>query len=154
MGRLAPPLPTLRPNLAFAEAGRKVIALRSREVFALCDGVDSIAEPDRVHDMRVATRRLRAGLEMFESCFPRKQRKRALVEVKKLADALGARRDCDVQIAILESLGSSAHPRERTAISALLEELRREQRKANRGLKRALARATRVRLERRLRKLT
>ena len=48
--------------------------------------------------MRVATRRLRAAIEVFWPCFPPKQGKRILAEVKALADALGERRDRDVAI--------------------------------------------------------
>ena len=58
-------------------------------------------EIERVHDMRVATRRLRAALEVFEPCFERKRFNRVLSEVKALADALGERRDPDVTIATL-----------------------------------------------------
>ena len=46
-----------------------------------------IDDPERVHDMRVATRRLRAAMEVFEPCFPRKRFRKALREVKALADA-------------------------------------------------------------------
>ena len=60
-----------------------------------------IEDIERVHDMRVATRRLRAALEVFEPCFPRKRFKATLREVKALADALGERRDRDVTIAAL-----------------------------------------------------
>ena len=59
---------------------------------------------ERVHDMRVATRRLRAALEVFEPCFPRKRYREALKRVKALADALGERRDRDVAIEFLAGL--------------------------------------------------
>src|SRR5215217_2635257 len=47
------------------------------------------------------TRRLRAALEIFEPCFPSKHYRQALAEVKRLANALGERRDRDVAIASL-----------------------------------------------------
>ena len=62
-----------------------------------------IGDIERVHDMRVATRRLRAALEVFEPCFPKKRLSAALSEVKALADALGERRDRDVTIAALDA---------------------------------------------------
>ena len=55
--------------------------------------------------MRVASRRLRAALEVFEPCFPRKELQAACDEVKALADALGERRDRDVTIAALRGFG-------------------------------------------------
>ena len=70
--------------------------VRAEEVFEHSDGVLDSGEIDRLHDMRVATRRLRAAMEVFEPCFPRKRFRKALKDVKALADALGERRDRDV----------------------------------------------------------
>ena len=70
------------------------------------------------------------------------------------ADALGERRDCDVQLEILDELRASASRSERDAIDELLAELRHEQRAANRHLKKALAHAEREDLETRLRRLS
>ena len=53
---------------------------------------------ERVHDMRVASRRLRAVLEIFAPCFPTREFSGVLRDVKALADALGERRDPDVHI--------------------------------------------------------
>ncbi len=86
----------------FGEAAARVIEVRAAEVFKHSAGVLDTAEIDRVHDMRVATRRLRAAMEVFEVCFPAKPFRKALKEVKALADALGARRDRDVEIEFLE----------------------------------------------------
>ena len=57
--------------------------------------------------MRVATRRLRAALEIFEPCFPPKELGAALGQVKAIADALGERRDRDVAIAALEEFAGA-----------------------------------------------
>ena len=37
-----------------------------------------VSDIERVHDMRVATRRLRAALEVFRPCFPRAEFKATL----------------------------------------------------------------------------
>ena len=58
---------------------------------------------ERVHDMRVASRRLRAVLEIFAAVLPAEEFKGVLSDVKALADALGERRDPDVHIAALEA---------------------------------------------------
>ena len=47
-----------------------MIEVRAGEVFEHADGVLDLDEIEPVHDMRVATRRLRAALEVFEPCFP------------------------------------------------------------------------------------
>ena len=70
---------------------------------------------ERVHDMRVATRRLRAAIEVFAPCFPRKRHRAALKQVKALADALGERRDRDVAIEPLEGFAAEMASGERAA---------------------------------------
>ena len=88
MGRVAAPLTGLRLDLPYAEAGRRVVDVRSRELFSHVDGVLDANEPERVHQMRVATRRLRASLEVFADAFPAKAHRAVLAEVKALAAAL------------------------------------------------------------------
>ena len=107
--------------------------MRASEVFEHSDRVLDVDEVDGVHDMRVATRRLRAAIEVFAPCFPRKRYRRALKQVKALADALGARRDPDVQLDLLSELMKSAAT-DRTELEALAEQLRGEQLRANEEL--------------------
>lgn len=105
---------------------------------------------ERVHDMRVATRRLRAALEVFEPCFPAKRHRKALKRVKALADALGERRDTDVEIESLRSFLAEAPASDREAIEALIERLREEQREANEALAPYVERKRLKKLRRRL----
>jgi len=104
--------------------------------------------------MRVATRRLRAALEVFEPCFPRKRHHKALKKVKALADALGERRDADVEIATLEGLLDEAAEADRGALLALIDELRARQAEANEALAPYVAPKRLKKLRRRLKKLT
>ncbi len=94
-----------------ALAAARVVEVRAEEVFEHSDGVLDLDDVERVHDMRVATRRLRAALEIFEACFPRKRHRKALKRVKALADALGERRDLDVEIELLEGLAGRGRRR-------------------------------------------
>lgn len=118
----------------FADAAARVVSVRAEEVFEHAAGVLDTSEIERVHDMRVATRRLRAALEVFAPCFPAKPHRKALKRVKALADALGERRDRDVAIAFLQDLAGEAVEADRAAFGALVEDLRAEQRRANEAL--------------------
>jgi CHAD domain-containing protein len=131
----------------------RVIEVRAAEVFAHSDGVLEMAEIERVHDMRVATRRLRAALEVFEPCFPAKRYRKALKQVKALADALGERRDPDVAIEFLEGFADDAPESDRAAVAALVVRLRGEQRQANDALSPYVAPKRLKKLRRRLGKL-
>jgi CHAD domain-containing protein len=137
----------------FALAARRVVEVRSAEVFEQAHGVLDHTDPERVHDMRVATRRLRAALEVFEPCFSAKRRRKALKRVKALADALGARRDADVQIELLEGLVAEVDGQDGEAVERLLERMRSEQRAANEDLEAFVTAKRLKKLCRRLKKL-
>ncbi len=134
-------------------AAARVVGVRAAEVFEHSRGVLDTGDVERVHDMRVATRRLRAAMEVFEPCFPRKRFRKALKEVKALADALGGRRDCDVEIEFIEGFVGEADPDDRERALALVKGLRKEQRQANEGLAELVAKKRLRKLHRRLDRL-
>jgi CHAD domain-containing protein len=138
----------------FGRAAARVVAVRSAEVFEHSRGVLDTGEVDRVHDMRVATRRLRAAMEVFEPCFPRKRFRKALKEVKTLADALGERRDRDVEIEFLGRFAEQVDPADRASVDEAVGRLREEQAEANEALAPFVAVKRLERLRRRLAKLT
>lgn len=138
---------------SFAAAAARVVAVRSRELFELSAGILDLDDVERVHDMRVATRRLRAALELFEPCFPRKRRRKALKRVRALADALGERRDVDVELELLEGWRGEVAPDDRRAFEGLVGELRARQLEANERLAAFVTRKRLRKLKRRLRSL-
>jgi CHAD domain-containing protein len=130
-----------------------VIAVRAGELAKHSAGVLDTSDIERVHDMRVATRRLRAALEVFEPCFPPKRHKRALKDVKRLADALGERRDPDVAIEELAEFASSVAAPDRPGVESLIATLRDEQLEANQRLEPYLSAEWLVALGQRLEEL-
>jgi CHAD domain-containing protein len=130
-----------------------VVEVRANEVFAHAHDVLDVDAIEHLHDMRVATRRLRAAMEMFEPCFPRKRWRKALKRVKELADALGQRRDRDVAIDFLAGFAAQAPEPDRAALEDLIEELRDEQRQANDELAPFVAPQRLEKLQRRLHEL-
>ncbi len=68
-------------------------------------GVRQAENIDRVHKMRVASRRLRAALDLFGEVLPARKLKKWTRRIKKVTRALGAARDTDVQIAFLDQFG-------------------------------------------------
>ena len=143
-------VPGLTRQTAYRLAAAATIRVRAEELFDYADGVLDTADIERVHDMRVATRRLRAALEIFAPCFERRAYKRALREVKALADALGARRDPDVQLAALQAIAAKAGEAEGPGIELLAARLRDEQATGNDRLAAALAAAQEADLRGRL----
>ena len=137
----------------YARAAAHIVAVRAQELFAHADGVLDVTDIERVHDMRVATRRLRAVLEIFAPCFPAGEHKAALRDVKRLADALGGRRDPDIQLAALERFEQATAKADAPGIEAFTRRLREEQAAANAALAAALAEAEADDLEGRLERL-
>jgi len=130
----AAPIPELAAEDAYAAAAAKIVSVRAREVADHAHDVLDVNDTERVHDMRVATRRLRAALEIFEPCFPPKEFGAALARVKQIADALGERRDRDVAIATLEEFVAGIAAPDRPGIQTLIEKLEYEQAEANDAL--------------------
>jgi CHAD domain-containing protein len=129
-------IPGLGASDPYAAAAAKIVGVRIGELFDHARGVLDVGDIERVHDMRVATRRLRAALEIFEPCFPRGELKAGLRQVKALADALGERRDPDVAIAALEDIAASLAAADRPGVETLIVRLRAEQAAANAALAR------------------
>ncbi len=87
---------------------------------------------EEVHDMRVATRRMRAAMKIFEKAVPVRTRK-FRDEFKWVAGALGEVRDLDVQLERLDLWVPDATGQDREPLEALrsvLEGQRDKQRKA------------------------
>lgn len=79
----------------------------TKRVWALLDeaaGVRENRDPECLHRMRVASRRLRNALSLFGGCFPEEERKRWEKEARNVGRALGEARDADVQAASVAAL--------------------------------------------------
>jgi CHAD domain-containing protein len=146
----AQPIPGLRADTPYARAAAATVRVRADELFAQADGVLDTERIERVHGMRVATRRLRAVLEIYAPCFPKDEGRAVLRDVKRLADALGARRDPDVQLEGLERFTASLTAEDRPGLEAFMDEIREEQRAGNETLSAALATLDRDGLRRRV----
>ena len=134
----------LSPEMTFAEAAALTVRVRAEEVWRHAENVLDVTDIERVHAMRVATRRLRAVLEIFATAFPGRRHKAVLKEVKALADALGERRDPDVQLEALEGV---------EGVDAFVGRLRDEQGAGNEALAAQLRRVEESDLDAQLRDL-
>lgn len=141
------------PSEPFRQAAARVVRVRADELFEYGDGVLDTRDIERVHDMRVATRRLRAVLEIFAPCFPPAEFKGVLRDVKQLADALGERRDPDVHIDALQAFSKPLLAANKPGVVRLVEDMRARQSRGNEALAAALERARERGLHERLRAL-
>jgi len=140
----------LDPFEPYAAAAARVVRVRAQELFDHAEGVLDTEDIERVHAMRVASRRLRAVLEIFAPCFPARPFRSALKDVKALADALGERRDPDVHIDAMERHAAGAPDEHGAGIALLIADQRSRQATGNEVLAAELARAQETDLDGRL----
>lgn len=97
--------------------------LKQWRMLARCEpGARRGDDLEALHDMRVASRRLRAALRTFGPWFPPRKLARVRKRVRKLTRALGAAREWDVHGETLSGLHAGAGPElERAAIEHILE---------------------------------
>lgn len=94
--------PALRAQDTLAEATRKIIALHLRRLREHDPGTRLGEDPEALHDMRVATRRLGAAVRAFEPGISRQLRMYLGRELRWLGQFLGGVRDLDVQLSLLD----------------------------------------------------
>jgi CHAD domain-containing protein len=119
----------IKPDQSICRFGASVMsryltALR-QEMAGVRQGVDIEA----IHRMRVASRRMRSALPLFETCYANKYQVLWRTEIRQVTRALGQARDTDVQIdALKRFLASLQEKRCRPGINRLL--LRLHQKRA------------------------
>src|SRR5437870_7378273 len=95
---------------------RLVLNLRLAEMCALRDRALDWKDPEGVHDMRVASRRLRGALRDFLPYLQKRPLFTCLREIRSVARSLGRVRDYDVAIMALEKIAAKAPPEIATGI--------------------------------------
>lgn len=119
-------VPGLSCDDSFRSAAGKIIWTRFDEMMSFSTAALEGKDPEGVHDMRVASRRLRAALELFRDAFPQRELRPMLREVKRLADALGGVRDLDVLLERLAADRAGRPPSQRLVLQELAEDLERQ----------------------------
>lgn len=92
------PTPGVTADDPMSVAGRKVFRFHLARVLAREPGVRAGIDPEELHKMRVATRRLRAAWRVFGDAFRGAKVRRLRDDLGVVASMLGATRDLDVQL--------------------------------------------------------
>jgi CHAD domain-containing protein len=103
----------------FAEAGRKVFRYHFAEMLHNEPGTRLGEDIEALHDMRVATRRMRAAFEVFGSAFEAQEMKHHLAGLRATGRALGTVRDLDVMIEKAERYRSQLPEAEQAGLEPL-----------------------------------
>jgi CHAD domain-containing protein len=87
----------LEPQLALEQAARRIVAVRTAELYAFVPEALGENAVSAMHDMRIAAKRLRYLLELVGFCFG-DVGEEARGRAKQLQDVLGEIHDCDVML--------------------------------------------------------
>jgi CHAD domain-containing protein len=131
------PTPWIRPDQPMAEAGRRVLQRHLEYFLARQYGLPYTADVEYVHELRVATRRLRAAMQIFGRSFHGRL-KAPSKRLRELARTLGAARDCDVFLGFLRSYVKK-NPKSERWLKGLVRAQKRRRAKAYDDLHRALS---------------
>ena len=114
---------------SLAEAGRKVMLQQFQAMLSQEQGTRLGEDIEALHDMRVATRRLRAAFEVFADAFDPKQLKKHLKGLRSTGRALGQVRDLDVFREKAQKY-LEEHPEEGLGVEPLLQSWQAQREKA------------------------
>ena len=85
-------------------AARTLLYGKGDDFFRLKEKVLTTFDPEDIHDLRVASRRLREGLDLFSPCYPPSNITRLLRKVRQVTRHLGEMRNNDEAILFFSSL--------------------------------------------------
>jgi CHAD domain-containing protein len=90
--------PGLLPDDSMSEAGRKILYYHFARMLIHEAGTRAGNDPEELHDMRVATRRLRAALRVFAPYYKKRTLGTHVKRLRRAARVLGTVRDLDVAL--------------------------------------------------------
>lgn len=117
---------SLDPGQSYESAMRELIARRWAAVWAAVPVALAGDDIEGVHDVRVASRRLRAAMDVAVECFPGSWYGPLHRIAKEITGALGEVRDRDVMIEYLTRDRATADPQEHPGIDLLIARMERE----------------------------
>ncbi len=104
------------------EAVPLVLVLRLEEMCLLRKAALDFSNPEGVHDMRVASRRVRSALRDFAPHLRKTKIAASTKHLREIADTLGVVRDYDVAIIALEKLQKKANPEISSGLQRIIDD--------------------------------
>ena len=117
--RVGPRTLGVLPDDTLPEAARKVLTYHFARLRSKEKGARNGGDPEDLHDMRVAARRMRAAWKVFDDAFKPARTRRLRRRLRTLSDRLGAVRDLDVLIDELELYRAGLDPEQQAGLDPL-----------------------------------
>ena len=113
---------------------RQIVVAYFREMMSYKTGASDGTDIEFVHDMRVASRRLRAAMDNFAECFEKESFKKYYKQIKTITRTMGAVRDLDVLIVRFQKELSALTETEQRDIQGLIEHLQQKREEARKPM--------------------
>ena len=120
----------IAPDETLEVCARQIIVSYFHEMMSYTEGAKAGTDIEYVHEMRVTSRRLRAAMDNFADCFPKKAFKKHYKRIKALTQTMGAVRDLDVLIVRFQNELVDLTEMEQADIRGLIEHLQRKRKDA------------------------
>lgn len=118
-------------NETLEVCARQIIASYFHEMMSYKEGAKEGIDIEFVHDMRVTSRRLRASMDNFANCFPKRSPfKKYYKKIKAITRTMGAVRDLDVLIIRFEKELVNLTEVEQVDLRGLIEHLQQKRKEA------------------------
>jgi len=133
-------------------ACRLLLYERGDDFFRCMDKALSTADPEDIHDLRVASRRLREGLALFSPCYPPAECARFGKSFRRVTRAMGAIRNTDEALlfftALAEDLGEPCRAELEQVQDSFRARRKKELKRLRTALRESAPRALRTRYQR------
>lgn len=132
------PATALHPKDRFGTVAWKTLQRHLARMVWNAPGATLGLDPERLHDLRVAIRRLRSALRWFEGGIPARSAQRLQADLRWLADATGRLRDLDVMLQNWPTAVAAVKPPHRACLQPLEDHLKTQYQHAQHALLSAL----------------
>lgn len=116
------PLYAVNPRESLRSNAPLMLHTRLEELYQFAPYISDPTKVDELHNMRIASKRLRYTMEIFQPCFPGKDFGKLYDQVKSVQEQIGEIHDRDVRGPLLQSF-LEAHVHNRPEIRVGLERL-------------------------------
>lgn len=126
-----PKIKEIAPDETLEACARQIIVNYFHEMMSYKEGAKEGIDIEFVHDMRVTSRRLRAAMDNFADCFPKRSPfKKHYKKIKAVTRTMGAVRDLDVLIVRFQNELANLTAVEQPEIRGLIEHLQQKRKEA------------------------
>ena len=129
-----PAIKGISPDETLEACARQIIVSYFHEMMSYKEGAKEGTDIEFVHEMRVTSRRLRAAMDNFADCFPKKPFKKHYKKIRAITRTMGAVRDLDVLIVRFQNELTNLTEVEQADILGLIGHLQWEHKKARKPM--------------------